>query len=182
MKKDVKENVKKQSRKSWLFWIALAVVLRMATLSGFKALVSSPGATETAVEAFNETTKEETTEAVETTTEEQTEPETTLSEFDLLPDNIRIASTCMTIVFVGGVLDEEYDLDASYDIKYDIDKSGDGTIEVLYMPSDAGRGRTKVNLTIVKKGKVYTIEYALLAGLYEVDMDTVNEIFKTYYE
>lgn len=191
-RKETNENVKRQTRKrSWLFWIALAIVLRGIQLAVVGNLFSGVEVEETmaVVESTEittqETTEPETTTAVETTQETTTEEETTVvetEEFDGIPDNIRIASTTMTIVFVGSVVGEEYDLDASYTIHYVLDDDGDGTIEVMYLPTDAGKGRTKVNLTIVKEGDVYTIESALLAGLYEVDMSQVIDMFKTYYE
>jgi hypothetical protein len=48
------------------------------------------------------------------------------------------------------------------------------------MPSDAGNGATKVNLTISKKDNTYKIEYALLAGLYEVDLDQLPSQYLKY--
>lgn len=56
---------------------------------------------------------------------------------------------------------------------FHLDKKGKGTIKILYMPSNAGKGATKVNLTIKTNGNVYKITYALLAGINEVDLSTV---------
>lgn len=57
---------------------------------------------------------------------------------------------------------------------FDLDENQNGTINILYLPSNAGDGATKVNLTIVKNGDTYKIEYAMLLGLYEVDLSSVS--------
>lgn len=55
-------------------------------------------------------------------------------------------------------------------------------VELTDMPSNAGNGATKVNLTIVKSDSTYQIEYALLAGINEVDMSTVSNQYKIFVD
>lgn len=81
MRKQTNENVKKQTRKRWLFWIALAVVLRGIQMATIGSLFSGGEVKEaTVVVESTETTTEETTIVVETTEETTTEEETTVVE------------------------------------------------------------------------------------------------------
>ena len=94
----------------------------------------------------------------------------------------QMESVCraMTRKFVENVVGEDYSLLACSIKNYDIDENGNGTIEVLYMPSNSGNGATKVNLTISKNNNTYEITYALLAGTYEVDLEQVSENQKKF--
>lgn len=71
-------------------------------------------------------------------------------------------------------LTEDYSMLAFNVESFDLDENRNGTINILYLPSNAGDGATKVNLTIVKNGDTYKIEYAMLSGLYEVDLSSVS--------
>lgn len=79
----------------------------------------------------------------------------------------------LTKTFVENVVGEKYSMFDFNIEEFELDENGNGTIKILYMPSNAKNGTTKVNLTISKNGKIYKIEYALLAGVYEVDLSTV---------
>lgn len=94
----------------------------------------------------------------------------------------QMESVCRTMTkkFVENVVGEDYSMLAFSVQNYDIDENGNGTIEVLYMPSNSGNDATKVNLTISKNENTYEITYALLAGTYEVDLEQVSENQKTF--
>lgn len=85
----------------------------------------------------------------------------------------------LTNLFVKNVVGEEWHMLAFSVESYELDENENGTIEVLYMPPNAGNGETKVNLTIEKKDDSYAITYSLLAGVYEVDLSTVSNNYKT---
>ncbi len=85
----------------------------------------------------------------------------------------------LTSLFVKNVVGEEWHMLAFSIESYELDENENGPIEVLYMPPNAGNGETKVNLTIEKNDDTYTITYALLAGIYEVDLSTVSNNSKT---
>lgn len=156
--------------KRWYVWYAAVTII------GFIA-IKDPEETKPVI-VEDTTTAEETTEE-ETTTEEITE---LYDPWDELPDKVRDITVSLTMPFVVRVVGEEYDFNATYTVEYDTDENGNYIIEVLYIPTDAGNGKTKVNLTIVKDSDGYVIEKAMLAGMYEVDMDTVQDVFKKYYE
>lgn len=59
--------------------------------------------------------------------------------------------------------------------EFELDKDENGTIKILYLPSNAGDGATKVNLTITKNDSVHKIEYALLSGIDEVELDKLSK-------
>lgn len=107
---------------------------------------------------------EETTEEVETSTLHEAVNES----------KVRSICRALTSIFVKNVVKEEFKWFSAEEYEYELDENGDGIINVLYMP----HGLTKVNLTITKNGNVYTIKYALLSGLYEVDMDAVPNMYK----
>lgn len=117
-------------------------------------------------------TSEPSTTVVEETTKE-TEAETT-AEIKNVELDAKIACRALTSIFVEGALQEKYEWFSAEEYEYELDEDGNGKIHTLYMPE----GKTKVNLTIVKSGDTYTVEYALLNGLYEVDMDTVPVDYK----
>lgn len=96
------------------------------------------------------------------------------SEAPEFPVHIQSICRAMTKNFVEDVMGEDYSMLAFNVSDFDLDENEDGTIQILYLPSNAGEaGATKVNLTISKKGTVYTIEYAMLSGLYEVDLTQI---------
>ena len=90
-----------------------------------------------------------------------------------------VVCRALTNLFVENVVGEKWHMLAFNVKSYELDENENGTIEILYMPSDAGNGETKVNLTIEKNDDTYTITYALLAGLYEVDLSAVQNRYKT---
>lgn len=107
----------------------------------------------------------------------QKEEETTKNE---LPEMGETVCRAMTKTFVEDVVGEDYSMLAFSIEEYDIDENENGTIKVLYFPSDAGNGATKVNLTISKNENTYEIKYALLAGINEVDLEQVSEEHKVF--
>ena len=96
-----------------------------------------------------------------------------------LPTAIDGSCRAMTKKFVEKVVEEDYSMLAYSVEEFDLDENENETIKILYLPSNAGDGATKVNLTINKDDSTYKIEYALLSGLYEVELD---ELSKEYTE
>ena len=92
-----------------------------------------------------------------------------------LPTLIDGSCRAMTKKFVEGVVEEDYSMLAYNVEEFDLDESENGTIKILYLPSNAGNGATKLNLTITKNGSTYKIQYALLSGLYEVELDKLSQ-------
>lgn len=151
-KKD-KGSVKKPIYKKWWFWVIIIIVLAaIFGNSGNKDTVDTPQATE------------QTKEVEDTQDETAKEP------------SMQTEAVCraLTETFVKNVVGEKYSMLAFNVEDYDLDENEDGTIKILYMPSDAGNGATKVNLTIAKSGNTYKIEYALLGGIDEVDLSSVS--------
>lgn len=112
------------------------------------------------------------------TTNNDTLEENTNTENKSFPINCESVCRALTERFIKNVVLEEYSMLAFNVEDFKLDENGNGTIKILYMPSDL----TKVNLTIIKNGNVYTIESALLSGLYEVDMNAVPEENKVFIE
>ena len=112
-----------------------------------------------------------------TTTESESNVDT--KSTDKLPSIIDAGCRALTKKFVEGVVNEEYSMLAFNVEEFELDENADGTIKILYFLSDAGKNATKVNLTISKTGGTYRIEYAMLAGLYEVNLE---ELSKEYIE
>lgn len=106
------------------------------------------------------------------------EPNHTSNVQKEFPANVESVCRALTKRFVENVVLEEYSMLAFNVEDFELDENGNGTIKILYMPSDL----TKVNLSIIKNGNVYTIESALLSGLYEVDMNMVAEENKVFIE
>ena len=128
-------------------------------------------------------TNGDTTEPTNTnpTTEQtqNTEQETESKDNATLPSSIESSCRKLTKKFIEGAVGEDYSMLAFNVEEFELDDNEDGTIKILYMPSNAGEeGATKVNLTISKNGNTYTVEYALLAGLYEVELNEVADSYK----
>ena len=89
--------------------------------------------------------------------------------------NSDVETVCraLTEIFIENVVEEDYSIFNFSVEEMDLDEDNNGTIEILYLPSN--ESATKVNLTIDKYEKTYKIKYALLNGLDEVDLDTVSE-------
>ena len=92
-----------------------------------------------------------------------------------LPTFVDGACRAMTKKFVEEVLEEDYSMTAYSVEEFELDKDENGTIKILYLPSNAGDGATKVNLTITKNDSVHKIEYALLSGIDEVELDKLSK-------
>lgn len=98
-----------------------------------------------------------------------------------LPFSVENICRALTKIFIEGAVGEKYSMLAFNVKEFELDNNGDGTIKILYLPSNAGKeGATKVNLTISKTGNTYTIEYALLAGLYEIELSDVADSYKVW--
>ena len=96
------------------------------------------------------------------------------------PTEVEIACRALADTFVSKVVQEKFHFTRFSITSFSLDESGNGTIEALYFPENAGtEGNTKVNFTFSKIEKRYTITYALLAGSYEVDLDTVIPEYKS---
>lgn len=113
----------------------------------------------------------------------KTEPlgkEEKIEEEGKVPTEVEIACRALADTFVSKVVQEKFHFTRFSITSFSLDESGDGTIEALYFPENTGtEGNTKVNFTISKSGKRYTITYALLAGSVEVDMNTVIPEYKS---
>lgn len=149
-----KNAVKKPFYKKWWFWVIIVILLI--------GIFGSSG------------NKQEPDKTPETT--EQTDTVTNTKETDTTEPSMQTEAVCraLTEIFVENVVGEKYSMLAFNVEDFELDENEDGTIKILYMPSNAGDGATKVNLTISKNGDAYKIEYALLAGIDEVDLSTVS--------
>ena len=149
-----KNAVKKPFYKKWWFWVIIVIVLI--------GIFGSSG------------NKQEPDKTPETT--EQTDTVTNTKETETTEPSMQTEAVCraLTEIFVENVVGEKYSMLAFNVEDFELDENEDGTIKILYMPSNAGDGATKVNLTISKNGNAYKIEYALLAGIDEVDLSTVS--------
>jgi hypothetical protein len=131
------------------------------------------------IENFNLITDE--SKSTENSTESSEEnSDNKANNSDNLPSEIETVCRLITKNFVQEVVEEDYSMFAFNVESFELDDDENGTIDILYMPSDAGNGATKVNLTISKKDNTYKIEYALLAGLYEVDLDQLPSKYLKY--
>ena len=149
-----KNAVNKPFYKKWWFWVIIVILLI--------GIFGSSG------------NKQEPDKTPETT--EQTDTVTNTKETDTTEPSMQTEAVCraLTEIFVENVVGEKYSMLAFNVEDFELDENEDGTIKILYMPSNAGDGATKVNLTISKNGNAYKIEYALLAGIDEVDLSTVS--------
>lgn len=149
-----KNAVKKPFYKKWWFWVIIVILLI--------GIFGSSG------------NKQEPDKIPETT--EQTDTVTNTKETETTEPSMQTEAVCraLTEIFVENVVGEKYSMLAFNVEDFELDENEDGTIKILYMPSNAGDGATKVNLTISKNGNAYKIEYALLAGIDEVDLSTVS--------
>ena len=97
-----------------------------------------------------------------------------------VPTEVDISCRALANIFISKVVKEKFHFTRFIITNFSLDESGDGTIEALYFPENAGmEGSTKVNFTFSKIGKRYTITYALLAGSYEVDLDAIIPEYKS---
>jgi len=149
----------KQFYRKWWFWVLIVIVIGVNASSN-----------DTNVSDNNSNT----TNHVETDT--VNEEQETKSQKDTLSIVIEGGCRALTKNFVEGAMGEKYSMLAFSVEEYDLDENENGTIKVLYLPSNAGtEGATKANLTISKNGGTYKIEYAMLAGMYEVDLEGVSK-------
>ena len=158
--KSTKNKVKKPIYKKWWFWVIIIVIL--AAIFGNTG--AKDGIEDGAKDAIN---------SAEQQSEEKQETET---KSDTLPTLIDGGCRALTENFVEGAVGEEYSMFAYNVEEFELDENENGTIKILYLPSNAGEdGATKVNLTISLKDGAYKIEYAMLSGLYEVDLSQVSK-------
>lgn len=151
--KSSKSTTKKPLYKKWWFWVLIIVIL--------SAIFGSNG---------DETTTNDTGNSSIETTQNTEQEQATLST------TIDGGCRALTKRFVQGAVGEDYSMLAYNVEEFEIDENGNGTVKVLYLPSNAGEeGATKVNLTISVKDGAYKIEYAMLAGLYEVDLAQISK-------
>lgn len=169
---------KKKFYKKKRFWLIVLLVLLIgnAGSSGEKTEVKETTKTVTQVKEKQKAkeSKSDTKEKDKNDTEEKKK------DAELPTDDMMICRV-LTQIFVQDVLGENYSL-FDFNVEgFKLDENGNGTIDILYMPSNTKNGITKVNLTISKNGKVYKTEYALLNGVYEVDLNTVpNKCIEFY--
>lgn len=156
--------VKKPFYKKWWFWVIIVVVIL--------AIGANSGNKDT-------TTPDTPQNPTQSETVDNTQPKDDSSEPLELSTQSETVCRALTNLFVENVVGEEWHMLAFSVESYELDENENGTMEVLYLPPDAGNGETKVNLTIEKNGDTYTIIYALLAGIDEVDLSTVSNNYKT---
>ena len=152
-----KERVKKPFYKKWWFWVIIIILLA--------AIIGNNG------------NQNEDTDGAVLPTEQTGADDTMETKVDK-----EVVCRALTEMFVENVVGEDYSMLAFNVEDYELDENENGTIKILYMPSNAGNGATKVNLTIVKSDSTYQIEYALLAGINEVDMSTVSNQYKIFVD
>nr|WP_304578947.1 hypothetical protein [uncultured Acetatifactor sp.] len=157
-----KERVKKPFYKKWWFWVIIIILLA--------AIIGNNG------------NQNEDTDGAVLPTEQTGADDTMETKVDKLPVEAEVVCRALTEMFVENVVGEDYSMLAFNVEDYELDENENGTIKILYMPSNAGNGATKVNLTIVKSDSTYQIEYALLAGINEVDMSTVSNQYKIFVD
>lgn len=158
--------IRKLAKMFFVFLVSMTVISLIG--SGLRAIgvVNVKEASETVVETTAEATEEETTEA-----EKETKSDLERS-FDVI-------GRTLTKEFVKGVLQEEYHWLGYYTRKIVEEENGNAIITILYMP---GGMSTKVDLIVIKEGNTYNISYAMLNGLYEVDMEKVPDRYKRYVD
>lgn len=158
--KSTKSNVKKPIFKKWWFWVIIVVL---------SAIFGNMGNNEDEKANSDTTVSQETSESIESETEAE-------SDSDTLPVEIDGGCRALTKNFIEGAVGEDYSAFAYSVEEFELDENENGTIKILYLPSNAGEdGATKVNLTISLKDGAYKIEYAMLSGLYEVDFTQVSK-------
>lgn len=158
--KSTKSNVKKPIFKKWWFWVIIVVL---------SAIFGNMGNNEDEKANSDTTVSQETSESIESETEVE-------SDSDTLPVEIDGGCRALTKNFIEGAVGEDYSAFAYSIEEFELDENENGTIKILYLPSNAGEdGATKVNLTISLKDGAYKIEYAMLSGLYEVDLTQVSK-------
>lgn len=158
--KATKNGVKKPIFKKWWFWVIIVVIL--AAIFGNTG--TKDGIEDGAKDAIN---------SAEQQAEKKQETE---AKSDTLPTLIDGGCRALTENFIEGAVEEEYSMFAYNVEEFELDENENGTIKILYLPSNAGEdGATKVNLTISLKDGAYKIEYAMLSGLYEVDLTQVSK-------
>ncbi len=163
-KKDNGSSVKKPIYKKWWFWVIIVVLL--------SAIFGNMGSNDA-------TTPNAPPTPTQSETADNTQSGDNSSESEELSAQSQTVCRALTNLFVKNVVGEKWHMLAFSVESYELDENENGTIEVLYMPPDAGNGETKVNLTIEKSDDTYAITYALLAGIYEVDLSTVSNNYKT---
>ena len=156
LKTTTNEN-KKQAKpfyRKWWFWVIIVVIL--------SAIFGNSG-------DKTNNTQTETTQKVEQKNEEKKS----------LATSIDGGCRALTKRFIQGAVGEDYSA-LAYNVEdFEIDENENGTIKVLYLPSNAGeKGATKVNLTITLNNGLYKIDYAMLSCLYEVDLSQVSKEHK----
>lgn len=155
-----KSNVKKPIFKKWWFWVIIVVL---------SAIFGNMGNNEDEKANSDTTVSQETSESIESETEVE-------SDSDTLPVEIDGGCRALTKKFIEGAVGKDYSAFAYSVEEFELDENENGTIKILYLPSNAGEdGATKVNLTISLKDGAYKIEYAMLSGLYEVDLTQVSK-------
>lgn len=153
-----KEHVKKPFYKKWWFWVIIIILLA--------AIIGNSG------------NQNEDGDRSVLPTEQTGADDTMETKVDKLPVEAEVVCRALTEMFMENVVGEDYSMLAFNIEDYELDENENGTIKILYMPTNAGTGATKVNLTIAKENNTYQIEYALLAGVYEVDMSTISNKYK----
>lgn len=148
----------------WWFWIIIIAILAAIVGNARTNSDASPNASQN---------------SSQTAAVDHTEPVSNSSVPMALSSEAETMCRALTQLFVENVVEEEWHMLAFSVESHQLDENGSGTIEVLYMPPNAGNGETKVNLSIEKNGDVYTITYALLAGINEVDLSTVSSRYKS---
>ena len=157
--KATKNKVKRPIYKRWWFWVIIVVIL--------SAIFGTSGAKDGIEDGAKDTIN-----SAEQQTEEKQETETKSGTLPILIDG---SCRALTKKFIEGAVKEEYSMFAYNVEEFELDENENGTIKILYLPSNAGDGATKVNLTISLKDGVYKIEYAMLSGMYEVDLTQVSK-------
>lgn len=172
--KEMKKNTRIILTVVFGIWFIMMYAMRGGVQDGYKAGIqnTTPATTQTERHESSEATSEQRKASDDTNQSAEDE--------DQLPVEAESACRALTRLFIKNVVKEDYSMWAFNVKSFDLDKKGKGTIKILYMPSDAGNGATKVNFTIKTTGKAYKITYALLAGINEVDLSTVPSQYREF--
>lgn len=103
----------------------------------------------------------------------QPEPKTEeVQKVDIDPVDYVMCMGNMKLV-VENVVGENF-VHGAFDVKNSATVNGATTMEAQYMPDGAGKTATKVDITVVKQGNVYTTTEIMLAGNVAINVDNLS--------
>lgn len=165
MKQKNKTNKKKPLYKKWWFWV-IVMVIAMSTID-----LNGDNSSEKPNPSTLETKTANTD--VSPTTLPKTDKEET--EKSVSQTQMEIIGRAMMNTFVSKSLCEDWHMLALSFENFEADENGNGKIEMLYLPDNAGNGETKVNMTVEKQGDLCQITYIMTEGINEIDVTSLPD-------